>query len=86
MTYGTPVDIWALGCLIYQMFTSALPFVDYMNTKAMHIKILKNKLNMDKYPVLKSNTKAKGFITSCLTSDPKKRPSASLLLNHTWFN
>ena len=39
LTYGSGVDIWALGIMVYELFTGEAPFYDEDNFVEMHKQI-----------------------------------------------
>jgi serine/threonine protein kinase len=41
--YGKPLDIWALGCTLYELFYNTFPFEVSLNSVEMGAKILDNK-------------------------------------------
>lgn len=80
--YGTPVDWWALGCIIYEMHTGFHVFNDSMKTRmSLYKAIIKGwpenlnkdiKLDPEVAQVVGNNTKGDRFLIDC---DPEKRLS-----------
>lgn len=83
--YGTPVDIWAAGVLMYWMLGGCLPF-DGPDNGAV-FRMIRNE-----NPDMKSDScwqdvseDAKSLVSSLLNKDPGKRISALGALAHPWF-
>ncbi len=75
--YNEKSDVWALGCVLYEMCTFKHPF-DAHNQGALLLKIIKGKydpLNTKIY-----TTDLINIVDSCLNKDYNKRPSAKELL------
>jgi 3-phosphoinositide dependent protein kinase-1 len=68
---GTETDLWALGCIIYQMFTGNSPFKEKTEYLVFR-KIMEQKIN---YPTDIPLT-ALNLIQSLLVQDPKLRLGA----------
>ncbi|XVE82804.1 hypothetical protein DITRI_Ditri16bG0035200 [Diplodiscus trichospermus] len=83
--YDSPVDIWALGCAIVEMFTGkpAWNFKPGTNVAALLIKIGVS----DELPVIPADLSEEGkdFLGKCFVKDPKKRWTAEMLLNHPFI-
>ena len=72
--YNEKCDIWSLGVVAYTMLSGHTPF-PRANRQRMYERIIDAQFHFDA-PVWDFVTKeAKGFIASCLQSDPAKRPS-----------
>ncbi|WMV34749.1 hypothetical protein MTR67_028134 [Solanum verrucosum] len=69
--YGPEVDIWALGCTVYELITGT-PLWESSNADP-------------KFENDKLSTEAKDFLRYCLIKNPKSRWSAGLLLNHSFL-
>lgn len=71
-------DIWALGCIIYEMCTKEPPF----NART-HFELI-TKIKGGKYPEIPDVYSAdlKRVIASCLDTTPSLRPDTAQLLNH----
>ncbi|CAD5327646.1 unnamed protein product [Arabidopsis thaliana] len=80
--YGTPADIWSLGCTVLEMLTGQIPYSDLEPAAAL-FKIGKGKLL--KIPDTVS-LDARHFILTCLKVNPEERPTAAELLNHPFVN
>ncbi|KAE8704794.1 protein RALF-like 34-like [Hibiscus syriacus] len=83
--YDSPVDIWALGCAIVEMFTGkpAWNFKPGTNVAALLIQIgTSNEL-----PGIPEDLSDEGkdFIGKCFVKDPKKRWTAEMLLDHPFM-
>ena len=74
--YNTKSDVWALGCVLYEMCTTKHPF-QAPTQAALLLKIIKGS-----YQPLSSEYSAglREIIDLCLEKDFKKRPSISVLL------
>jgi len=71
--YGTPVEIWSLGCLLYAMLTVSLPFADQqeaLRNEPHPIVIDYNFLDLDN---IETSDACKDLISRMLIKDPKKR-------------
>ncbi|XWS29835.1 hypothetical protein CRYUN_Cryun24cG0063900 [Craigia yunnanensis] len=83
--YGSPVDIWALGCTIVEMFTGkpAWNFKPGTNVAALLIKIGVS----DDLPAIpaKLSEEGKDFLGKCFIKDPKSRWTAEMLLDHPFM-
>jgi len=69
--YGEKADIWAIGCILYQMCTLSPPFITN-NMLALASRIVAGKyepLQQDSY-----STKVSQTIAKCLTVNPRERP------------
>ena len=79
--YDNKCDIWALGCIIYEMCTLAPPF------RAEDFPGLFQAITLGKYQDIPSKyTKnLRDFIALCLKIQPTHRPSAAALLERPYF-
>lgn len=75
--YTNKCDIWAVGCLIYEMCTLNHPF------KANDFPSLFRKIIVGQYDPIPSHysKEMKNIIRKCLSVDDKQRPSAEALLD-----
>ncbi|KAM8947401.1 mitogen-activated protein kinase kinase kinase 4 isoform 2-T2 [Pelodytes ibericus] len=77
--HGRAADIWSLGCVLIEMFTGKRPWHEYEhNFQIMY------KVGMGHKPPIpdRISPEGKDFLSHCLESDPKKRWTASQLLDH----
>ncbi|KAH8620660.1 Protein kinase domain [Trypanosoma vivax] len=82
--YGKPVDMWALGVMVYLMFTGEYPF--YGRTqKEMTEAILKGSYNTKKGKFSEGSAALRDFVSKLLEVDPSRRLSASEALKHPWI-
>ncbi|XP_052429257.1 mitogen-activated protein kinase kinase kinase 4 isoform X3 [Carassius gibelio] len=77
--HGRAADIWSLGCVLIEMVTGKRPWHEYEhNFQIMY------KVGMGHKPPIpeKLSTEGKDFLDHCLESEPKRRWTASALLDH----
>jgi len=78
--HSTPVDMWSLGTLTYEMLTGLPPFYD-SNVNQMYQLILSGTISWtEEVP-----EEAKEFISKCLERDPDKRLTAADTYKCEWF-
>ncbi|KAG7615302.1 putative mitogen-activated protein kinase kinase kinase 9 STE-STE11 family [Arabidopsis thaliana] len=76
--YGSPADIWSLGCTVLEMCTGQIPYSDLEPIQAIFrigrgtLPDVPDTLSLD----------ARHFILKCLKLNPEERPTAAELLNH----
>lgn len=74
--YNDKSDMWALGCILYEMCTFKHPF-EAKNQGALIVKIIKGKYQ----PIPSMYSKELVLmVDQCLNKDHKQRPNASNLL------
>ncbi|KAG7557091.1 Protein kinase domain [Arabidopsis suecica] len=76
--YGSPADIWSLGCTVLEMCTGHIPYFGLTPVQAQ-IRIERGTLP-DIPDTLSLD--ARDFIVTCLKVNPEERPTAAELLNH----
>ncbi|XP_055018798.1 mitogen-activated protein kinase kinase kinase 4 isoform X2 [Boleophthalmus pectinirostris] len=79
--HGRAADIWSLGCVLIEMVTGKRPWHEYEhNFQIMY------KVGMGHKPPIPEKLSAEGkeFLGHCLESEPKRRWTASMLLDHTF--
>ncbi|XP_064647699.1 serine/threonine-protein kinase Nek10-like isoform X2 [Lineus longissimus] len=69
--YGEKADIWAIGCILYQMCTLQPPFMG-SNMLALVLKIVS--AEYDPLPPGEYSERMEQTIRSCITVDPNARP------------
>jgi len=69
--YGTAVDWWALGCVMYEMMTGRLPFYSRDQTK-LFTAIMKEKLSLPS----SISSPANALLSGLLSKDPAQRLGA----------
>lgn len=77
--HGRAADIWSLGCVLIEMVTGKRPWHEYEhNFQIMY------RVGMGHKPPIpeKLSTEGKDFLAHCLESEPKRRWTASALLDH----
>ena len=77
---STSSDIWALGCVIYQMLVGRPPFsgaTDYL----IFEQIRKNQIVFPEFV----SAPLRQLISSLLQIDPSQRPTAAQIREHPWF-
>lgn len=75
-------DIWSIGCLFIEMFTTYPPFFQFKQVPALlyHIATIKEPPGL---PETMSN-EGRDFLSKCLQIDPEARASVDDLLAHPW--
>ncbi|KAM4771999.1 mitogen-activated protein kinase kinase kinase 4 isoform 2-T2 [Rhinophrynus dorsalis] len=79
--HGRAADIWSLGCVLIEMVTGKRPWHEYEhNFQIMY------KVGMGNKPPIpdRISPEGKDFLSHCMESDPKKRWTASQLLDHAF--
>ncbi|KGN50986.1 mitogen-activated protein kinase kinase kinase 1 [Cucumis sativus] len=79
--YGLPADIWSLGCTVLEMLTRKLPYSEFESHMQALFRIGKGKPPAVPESLPKD---AQDFILQCLQVNPKDRPTAADLLNHSF--
>jgi len=82
--YGKECDIWSLGVMAYIILSGIPPFNGGTDSEIMSA-IKSGKFNFNHSVWKGVSSQAKDFITSLLTYDPKKRPTANQAMNHAWI-
>ncbi|SMN21719.1 similar to Saccharomyces cerevisiae YJL095W BCK1 Mitogen-activated protein (MAP) kinase kinase kinase acting in the protein kinase C signaling pathway, which controls cell integrity [Maudiozyma saulgeensis] len=84
--YSAKVDIWALGCVVLEMFAGKRPWSNLEVVAAM-FKIGKSKsappIPDDTLPLISGA--GRQFLDACFEIDPEKRPTADDLLSHPFL-
>jgi serine/threonine protein kinase len=78
--YGTSVDWWSFGCVLYQMLTGAFPFFGENKYKLID-NILKKE---PEYPA-EFSAELVDLFKQLFEKDPTKRISTAGLKQHSWF-
>ncbi|XP_043722008.1 mitogen-activated protein kinase kinase kinase 3-like isoform X2 [Telopea speciosissima] len=80
--YSLAVDIWSLGCTIFEMATSKPPWSQYGGVPAIFK--IGNSKDIPEIPDHLSSD-AKSFLRLCLQRDPSARPTAAQLMDHPFI-
>merc|ERR1711903_193997 len=81
--YGVPVDVWAMGCVVYIMLCGWHPFQNQDNTKQQRSNIMYD--NLSALREEKISFHAKDFIQKMLIKDPSQRWTIPQILKHPWL-
>lgn len=81
--YGRGVDLWALGCLIYEMLVGSPPFYDE-DLDRTYTKISRVEYAFPKTG-LSISADAKNLVAKLLARDPRKRLALVEVLRHPWI-
>uniref|UniRef100_H0VIF4 mitogen-activated protein kinase kinase kinase n=1 Tax=Cavia porcellus TaxID=10141 RepID=H0VIF4_CAVPO len=81
--YGTPADIWSLGCIIIEMATSRPPIRELAETQSAMFQMGLSKSHPEIPRTL--SFKARAFILSCFEPNPSRRVTAADLLKEDFL-
>jgi len=82
--YGTEVDMWSLGTILYIMLCGYPPFVE-KNLPRLYRAIKRGNVQFQKQYWEKISPEAKNCVQGLLTLDIKKRLTPAQLLKHPWI-
>ncbi|KAH0658867.1 hypothetical protein KY285_027414 [Solanum tuberosum] len=79
--YTSQVDIWALGCTVYELITGTSLWEDADGDDVLD----KIEFEEPKFQNSKLSNEAQNFLEKCLVKNPSTRWTADMLLNHTFL-
>lgn len=82
--YALPVDIWALGVIMFNLLCGKSPF-PYGDTKENYDNIKKAKVRYPRHKDSLISAETKDLIKFILNTDPDLRPSIDDILAHPFF-
>lgn len=85
INYSNLVDIWSLGCLVYVLLTSHLPFNGRTQSQ-MFQKIKSGEFHESPLNSYKISAEGRDFLSCCLQVDPRMRITAEDALKHPWLS
>ena|SRR3990167_2940775 len=85
-SYGTPVDMWSSGVLLYFILSKSFPFDDESSDTSLSQAITEGHFTFSSGNWENVSAEAKDLISKLLTLDPNERWSASQALSHLWFS
>jgi len=87
MAYGPQADVWAVGCVLFEMLSGEQAFPVHEGDKehTFYRRIKKGEYDMNKPVWKKISKEAKELIKKMLVVDPINRLSASEALQHPWI-
>lgn len=79
--HGRAADIWSVGCVVIEMVSGKRPWYQFDSNFQIMFKV-----GMGETPEIPSSLSQEGceFLENCLQHDPKKRMTASELLQHNF--
>lgn len=83
-TYGTPVDIWSTGVLVYMMLAATPPFSGSTDSEVLK-KVLTGTYNLGSAIWERVYRLPKRMIARLITVDASLRPTATLALRDEWL-
>ena len=82
-SYGTEVDVWAAGVVLFQLLSGYLPF-DARTVRELFKKIIKGKADFNDPAWSMVSPEAADLTRKLLTVDPSKRPTPEEAMTHPW--
>ncbi|KAG8897308.1 hypothetical protein FRB99_008238 [Tulasnella sp. 403] len=80
--YTTESDVYALGCLIIEIISGKVPFVEYNNiTNMMLAKVQGKLMNYTGYPELPEDDPLWPLLHACWATEPQLRPPINEVVN-----
>ncbi|XP_010538709.1 PREDICTED: calcium-dependent protein kinase 21-like [Tarenaya hassleriana] len=83
-SYGKEIDMWSAGVILYTLLSGVPPF--WAETeKGIFDEIIKGEIDFESQPWPSISESAKDLVRKMLTKNPKKRITASQVLEHPWI-
>lgn len=85
--YGPQADLWALGCVLFELLTGeqAFPVKENDDEMSFYDRILEGGVDMSSSVWMKVSPAVKDLLFKMLLVDPELRWSANECLNHKWI-
>lgn len=82
--YGKEADIWSCGVILYILLSGMPPFYGE-NERKIFESIMRDQLDFGSEPWPKISAEAKDCVRRMLQRDPKRRATATEILQHEWM-